>query len=372
MVALIVLLGCVVIAVRRFTSIGGGLARDGRRFAEASLFDSVSELNGDDDDSKATIIFMSEMARGEAARSVKFADILKGTNNFSETSIIGSGAYGLVYLAEMEDGTRLAVKKLSGDMCLVEREFLAEVEALLAARHENLVPLQGFCIRGRQRLLFYPYMANGSLHDRPGALRWRDLLHIARGASRGVLHIHERCTPRIVHRDIKSSNILLDEAHEARVADFGLARLILPDRTHVTTELVGTPGYIPPEYGQAWTATRRGDVYSFGVVLLELLTGKPPVEVVRGQRQQRELVPWVVQMRSMGKHAEVLDPLLRGNGDEPQMLYVLDLACLCVDAVPFRRPAIQDVLSWLENVDTIGISPEDATLQMPDNRHGHC
>jgi serine/threonine protein kinase len=372
MVALIVLLGCVVIAVRRFTSIGGGLARDGRRFAEASLFDSVSELNGDDDESKATIIFMSEMARGEAARSVKFADILKGTNNFSETSIIGSGAYGLVYLAEMEDGTRLAVKKLSGDMCLVEREFLAEVEALLAARHENLVPLQGFCIRGRQRLLFYPYMANGSLHDRPGALRWRDLLHIARGASRGVLHIHERCTPRIVHRDIKSSNILLDEAHEARVADFGLARLILPDRTHVTTELVGTPGYIPPEYDQAWTATLRGDVYSFGVVLLELLTGKPPVEVVRGQRQQRELVPWVVQMRLMGKHAEVLDPLLRGNGDEPQMLYVLDLACLSVDAVPFRRPAIQDVLSWLENVDTIGRSPEDATLQMHNNGDGHC
>ena len=205
-------------------------------------------------------------------------------------------------------------------------------------------------------------MANGSLHDwlhdRPGgadALRWRDRLRIARGASRGVLHIHDHCTPRIVHRDIKSSNILLDASGEARVADFGLARLILPDRTHVTTELVGTPGYIPPEYGQAWAATRRGDVYSFGVVLLELLTGRRPVEVLPSQRRSWELVGWVTRMRAMGRHAEVLDHRLRGGGgDEAQMLYVLDLACLCVDAAPFSRPAIQDVVSWLENVDTIG------------------
>ncbi|TVU08636.1 hypothetical protein EJB05_42047, partial [Eragrostis curvula] len=382
LVALVLLLGCVVIAVRRFMSTGGSsVVGDGGKFGEASVFDSMSELDGGDD-SKATIIFMSEEFGGggdAASKSVKFVDILKATDNFSPASIIGSGGYGLVYLAELEDGTRLAVKKLNGDMCLVEREFRAEVEALSAARHENLVPLQGFCIRGRLRLLLYPYMANGSLHewlhDRPAGspLRWRDRLRIARGAARGVLHIHESCTPQIVHRDIKSSNILLDDRHEPRVADFGLARLILPDRTHVTTELVGTLGYIPPEYGQAWTATRRGDVYSFGVVLLELLTGRQPVEVLKGQqRGQRELVPWVMQMRAMGKHVEVLDPLLRGNGDEAQMLYVLDLACLCVDAAPFSRPTIQDVVSWLENVDTIGASPEDATtLQMPGG-DGHC
>ncbi|KAK3131149.1 hypothetical protein QOZ80_6BG0502650 [Eleusine coracana subsp. coracana] len=363
-VALIVLLGCVVITVRRLILSKNGVSsvRDGGKFfaEDNSLFgNSMSdELYDDSKGNKGTIVFMSEHDANNN-KSVRLVDIVRATNNFSETSIVGSGAYGMVYLAELDDGTRLAVKKLNGDMCLMEREFRAEVEALSAARHENLVPLQGFCIRGRLRLLLYPYMANGSLHewlhDRGPALTWRDRLRIARGASRGVLHIHDRCTPQIVHRDIKSSNILLDEAHEARVADFGLARLILPDRTHVTTEMVGTPGYIPPEYGQAWTATRRGDVYSFGVVLLELLTGKPPVEVLRGQRQQRELVPWVMQMRSMGKHLEVLDPLLRGNrGDEAQMLYVLDLACLCVDVVPFSRPGIQDVVSWLDNVDTIG------------------
>ncbi|XP_020393969.1 tyrosine-sulfated glycopeptide receptor 1 [Zea mays] len=365
-VAIVVLAGCMVIAVRRVKPKGS--VDDAGKFAEASMFDSTTDLYGDD--SKDTVLFMSE-AGGDAARHVTFSDILMATNNLGPASIIGSGGYGLVYLAELEDGTRLAVKKLNGDMCLADREFRAEVETLssASARHENLVPLQGFCIRGRLRLLLYPYMANGSLHDwlhdRPGgaeALRWRDRLRIARGTSRGVLHIHEHCTPRIVHRDIKSSNILLDESGEARVADFGLARLILPDRTHVTTELVGTPGYIPPEYGQAWVATRRGDVYSFGVVLLELLTGRRPVELVPAQRQQWELVGWVARMRSQGRHADVLDHRLRGGGDEAQMLYVLDLACLCVDAAPFSRPAIQEVVSWLENVDTIGAPSEDVKI----------
>ncbi|KAF0908698.1 hypothetical protein E2562_028135 [Oryza meyeriana var. granulata] len=357
LIAVIVFLGCVVIAVRRVVS--NGAVHDNGKGVDTSLFDSMSELYGDS--SKDTILFMSE-ATGEAAKSITFRDILKATNNFSKANITGSGGYGLVFLAELEDGTRLAVKKLNGDMCLVEREFQAEVEALSATRHENLVPLLGFCIRGRLRLLIYPYMAHGSLHDwlherRAGGagagaaaqqLDWRARLNIARGASRG-------CKPQIVHRDIKSSNILLDEAGEARVADFGLARLILPDRTHVTTELVGTPGYIPPEYGQAWAATLRGDVYSFGVVLLELLTGKRPVEAVPPPHgQQRELVRWVLQMRSQGRQAEVLDRRLRGRGDEAQKLYVLDLACLCVDSTPFSRPAIQDVVSWLDNVDTIG------------------
>uniref|UniRef100_A0A0E0HIA8 non-specific serine/threonine protein kinase n=1 Tax=Oryza nivara TaxID=4536 RepID=A0A0E0HIA8_ORYNI len=363
LVILIVSLGCLVIAVRRVMS--NGAVHDGGRGVGASLFDSMSsELYNDNDSSKDTIFFMSEVA-GEAAKAVTFVDVLKATNNFSPANIIGSGGYGLVFLAEMEDGARLAVKKLNGDMCLVEREFQAEVEALSATRHENLVPLLGFCIRGRLRLLIYPYMANGSLEDwlherhagggAPQQLDWRARLNIARGASRGVLHIHERCKPHIVHRDIKSSNILLDEAGEARVADFGLARLILPDRTHVTTELVGTPGYIPPEYGQAWVATLRGDIYSFGVVLLELLTGRRPVETLPPpQGQQWELVRWVMQMRSQGRHAEVLDPRLRGNGDEAQMLNMLDLACLCVDSTPFSRPEIQDVVRWLDNVDTIG------------------
>lgn len=127
--------------------------------------------------------------------------------------------------------------------------------------------------------------------------------------------MHQICEPHIVHRDIKSSNILLHEEFEAHVADFGLLRLILPYNTHVTTELAGTLGYIPPEYGQAWVATLRGDMYSFGVVMLELLTRKRPIEVFK-PKMSRELVGWVQQMRSQGKQEEVFDPHLRGEGFE--------------------------------------------------------
>ncbi|KAM3240117.1 hypothetical protein ACQJBY_053668 [Aegilops geniculata] len=306
--------------------------------------------------SEQTLVVM-RMPQGKTEENkLKFADILKATNNFDKENIIGCGGYGLVYKAELPDGSKLAIKKLNGEMCLMEREFSAEVDALSMAQHDNLVPLWGYCIQGNSRFLVYSYMENGSLDDwlhnryddAISFLDWPTRLKIAQGASMGLSYIHDVCKPQIVHRDIKSSNILLDKEFKAYVADFGLARLILPDRTHVTTELVGTMGYIPPEYGQAWVATLRGDMYSFGVVLLELLTGRRPVTVLS---TSKELVPWVLQMRSEGKQTEVLDPTLQGRGYEEQMLKVLETACKCVDNNQFRRPAISDVVSSLASVE---------------------
>lgn len=289
-------------------------------------------------------------------------EILKATNNFNQANIIGCGGFGLVYKATLANGTNLAVKKLSGDLGLMEREFKAEVEALSTAQHDNLVSLQGYCVHDGVRLLMYSYMENGSLdfwlHEKPdGAsqLDWPTRLKIARGAGDGLAYMHLICQPHIVHRDIKSSNILLDDKFKAHVADFGLSRLILPYETHVTTELVGTLGYIPPEYGQAWVATLRGDMYSFGVVMLELLTGKRPFEVCK-PRTSRDLVSWVQQMRKEGKAEEVFDPLLRGKGFEEEMLQVLDVACMCVNQNPVKRPSIKEVVDWLENV---GASQQD-------------
>lgn len=284
-----------------------------------------------------------------------FTDILKATNNFDQANIVGCGGFGLVYKATLANGTKLAIKRLSGDMCVIDREFKAEVEALSMAQHENLVSLQGYCICGNFRLLIYSYMENGSLdywlHERDdggSVLEWPARMRIAQGASRGLAYIHQICQPHIVHRDIKSSNILLDEEFKAHVADFGLSRLMLPFNTHVTTELVGTLGYIPPEYGQAWVATLRGDMYSFGVVLLELVTGRRPVEIL--PKLSRELVNWVQQIRCQGKLDEAFDPHLRGKGFEEQMLQVLDVACMCVNQNPFKRPTINEVVSWLENI----------------------
>nr|AAV33330.1 putative leucine-rich repeat receptor-like kinase [Oryza rufipogon] len=301
-------------------------------------------------------LVMVPQGKGEQTK-LTFTDLLKATKNFDKENIIGCGGYGLVYKGELSDGSMLAIKKLNSDMCLMEREFSAEVDALSMAQHDNLVPLWGYCIQGNSRFLIYSYMENGSLddwlhnrdNDASSFLDWPMRLKIAQGASQGLAYIHDVCKPNIVHRDIKSSNILLDKEFKAYVADFGLSRLILPNKTHVTTELVGTLGYVPPEYGQGWMATLRGDMYSFGVVLLELLTGRRPIPVLSASK---ELIEWVQEMRSKGKQIEVLDPTLRGTGHEEQMLKVLEVACQCVNHNPGMRPTIREVVSCLDIIGT--------------------
>jgi hypothetical protein len=257
-IAIILLLVCLLVLIR-MKGFKAKNKRDDNVDVEASSFYSSSE--------QTLVVIRMPQGRGEENK-LKFADILKSTNNFDKANIVGCGGYGLVYKAELPDGSKLAIKKLNGEMCLMEREFSAEVDALSMAQHDNLVPLWGYCIHGNTRLLIYSYMENGSLDDwlhnrddEAGSfLDWPTRLKIAQGASLGLSYIHDVCKPHIVHRDIKSSNILLDKEFKAYVADFGLARLILPNQTHVTTELVGTIGYIPPEYGQAWVATLRGDI----------------------------------------------------------------------------------------------------------------
>ncbi|KAM3240106.1 hypothetical protein ACQJBY_053659 [Aegilops geniculata] len=346
-IAILLLLGRFIVSIR-VKGLTGKNRRDSNGDVEATSFYSSSE--------QTIVVIRIPQGKGQESK-LKFADIIKATNNFDKDNIIGCGGYGLVYKAELPDGLKLAIKKLSGEMCLMEREFSAEVDALSMAQHENLVPLWGYCVQGNSRLLIYSYMENGTLDDwlhnrddyASSYLDWPTRLKIAQGASLGLSYIHDICKPQIVHRDIKSSNILLDKEFKAYVADFGLARLIIPNKTHVTTELVGTMGYIPPEYGQAWVATLRGDIYSFGVVLLELLTGRRPVPV---SFTTKELVPWVLQMRSEGKQIEVLDPTLRGTGYEEQILKVLEAACKCVDHNQFRRPTIMEVVSCLGSIDT--------------------
>ncbi|KAG9454992.1 hypothetical protein H6P81_007896 [Aristolochia fimbriata] len=305
---------------------------------------------------ESSLVLLGSTANSIEFKNLNFSDIVKATNNFDQSSIIGCGGFGLVFKATLPNGTKLAVKKLSGDMCLMEREFKAEVEALSTAKHKNLVLLRGYCVSGNSRMLIYSYMENGSLdywlHEKTDGrerLDWPTRLRIAQGAGVGLSYLHQICDPHIVHRDIKSSNILLDDNFEAHVADFGLSRLILPYRTHVTTELVGTLGYIPPEYGQAWVATLRGDIYSFGVVMLELLTGRRPMEVFK-PKMSRELVEWVQQMRLQGKQEQVFDPLLGGKGFEQQMQQVLEVACKCVNQNPLQRPTIDEVVSWLRQI----------------------
>ncbi|KDP29473.1 hypothetical protein JCGZ_19302 [Jatropha curcas] len=293
----------------------------------------------------------------ENYKELSLDDLLKSTNNFDQANIIGCGGFGLVYRATLPDGRKVAIKRLSGECGQVEREFRAEVETLSRAQHPNLVHLQGYCIFKNDRLLIYSYMENSSLDywlhekiDGPSLLDWNTRVHIAQGAARGLAYLHQSCDPHILHRDIKSSNILLDENFKAHLADFGLARLILPSDTHVTTDLVGTLGYIPPEYGQASVATYKGDVYSFGVVLLELLTGKRPMDMCK-PKGSRDLISWVLQMKKENRESEVFDPFIYGKDNDKQLLWVLDIACLCLNESPKVRPSTMQLVSWLDSIE---------------------
>lgn len=292
--------------------------------------------------------------QSSGCRDLTVSDVVEATNNFSQSNIIGCGGFGLVYRAELPNGTKAAIKRLSGDCGQMEREFQAEVEALSRAQHKNLVSLKGYCKHGNDRLLIYSYMENGSLdywlHERvddESPLKWRTRLKIAKGAAQGLAYLHNE--PNIIHRDIKTSNILLDERFRAHLADFGLARLLCPYDTHVTTDLVGTLGYIPPEYGQTLYATFKGDVYSFGVVLLELITSRRPVEVVKG-KNCRDLVSWVFQMKFEGRYGEIFDLSIWEKSFENELLEVLGIACKCLDQDPRRRPWIDEVVLWLDGV----------------------
>uniref|UniRef100_A0A0E0CDW7 non-specific serine/threonine protein kinase n=1 Tax=Oryza meridionalis TaxID=40149 RepID=A0A0E0CDW7_9ORYZ len=307
---------------------------------------------------RSTLVLL--FANGDdGERTMTLDDVLKATGNFDESRIVGCGGFGMVYRATLADGREVAVKRLSGDFWQMEREFRAEVETLSRVRHRNLVTLQGYCRVGKDRLLIYPYMENGSLdhwlHERAdvegGALPWPARLSIARGAARGLAHLHATSEPRVLHRDIKSSNILLDARLEPRLADFGLARLVRAhDDTHVTTDLVGTLGYIPPEYGHSSVATYRGDVYSLGVVLLELVTGRRPVDMARPPGGGRDVTSWALRMRREARGDEVVDASVGERRHRDEACRVLDVACACVSDNPKSRPTAQQLVEWLDAI----------------------
>ena len=345
---------------------------------EADLFSVVTGYDEGDEDGSRDLKAVVLSSAGNLPKELTISEIMEATDNFSQENLVGCGGFGMVYKAVLGDGTELAIKRLSSELGLmVEKEFAAEVETLSRARHENLVPLLGYCVRGGLRLLIYAYMHNGSLdawlHEDDGGCRldWPARLRIAEDVSRGLAHVHLACNPPIIHRDIKSSNILLDSGFRAHLADFGLARLILPQYTHVSTELVGTLGYIPPEYGNAWVATLRGDVYSFGVVLLELITGRRPVDMI-GPRESSDLVASVLENSRLGEEhvSAVFDPRLRGNGFEDQMTAVLRLACLCVSHAPNRRPGIAEIVRHLAAVRSIFPSPQSTLGEQPSREAG--
>ncbi|PKA64504.1 Systemin receptor SR160 [Apostasia shenzhenica] len=291
-------------------------------------------------------------------KKLTFADLLEATNGFHDDSLIGSGGFGDVYKAQLKDGSVVAVKKLIHISGQGDREFMAEMETIGKIKHRNLVPLLGYCKVGEERLLVYEHMKYGSLedvlHSRQKAnikLRWAVRKKIALGAARGLLFLHHSCSPHIIHRDMKSSNVLLDENLEARVSDFGMARLMSAMDTHLSVStLAGTPGYVPPEYYQSFRCTTKGDVYSYGVVLLELLTGKPPTDAA-DFGESNNLVGWTKQHSKL-RISDVLDPeLLKEDPSlELELLEHVKIAFACLDDRPMRRPTMLRVMAMFKQI----------------------
>ncbi|KAI4322839.1 hypothetical protein L6164_022495 [Bauhinia variegata] len=274
-----------------------------------------------------------------------YKDLQKATCNF--TTLIGQGAFGPVYKAQMSTGETVAVKVLATNSKQGEKEFHTEVMLLGRLHHRNLVNLVGYCAEKGQNMLVYVYMSKGNLashlySEENGPLSWDLRVHIALDVARGVEYLHDGAVPPVIHRDIKSSNILLDHSMRARVADFGLSREEMVDKQ---AAIRGTFGYLDPEYISSGTFTKKSDVYSFGVLLFELIAGRNPQQ---GLMEYVELAA----MNTEGKVGweEIVDSRLDGKFDEQELNEMAALAYKCINRAPRKRPSMRDIVLVLTRI----------------------
>ncbi|XP_019419320.1 PREDICTED: BRASSINOSTEROID INSENSITIVE 1-associated receptor kinase 1-like isoform X2 [Lupinus angustifolius] len=279
------------------------------------------------------------------------------TDNFSNKHILGRGGFGKVYKGRLADGSLVAVKRLKEERTQGgELQFQTEVEMISMAVHRNLLRLRGFCMTPTERLLVYPYMANGSVasclrerHDGDPPLDWPIRKCIALGSARGLAYLHDHCDPKIIHRDVKAANILLDEEFEAVVGDFGLAKLMDYKDTHVTTAVRGTIGHIAPEYLSTGKSSEKTDVFGYGVMLLELITGQRAFDLARlANDDDVMLLDWVKGLLKDKKLEVLVDADLQGNYDDDEVEQLIQVALLCTQGSPVERPKMSEVVRMLE------------------------
>ncbi|KAG9142770.1 hypothetical protein Leryth_005527 [Lithospermum erythrorhizon] len=308
------------------------------------------------------------MRRSSMLVKFSFKEIEVATNNFSIDNVIGSGGYGNVYKGVLLDGSEVAFKrfkKLSEDG---ENDFMHELEVIASVRHVNLVALRGYCTvstkhEGYQRIIICDLMKNGSLYDHLFAskgekLSWPVRQNIALGTAKGLAYLHYGVQPAIIHRDIKASNILLDEGFEPKVADFGLARFSPDGITHLSTSVAGTIGYVSPEYALYGQLNEKSDVYSFGIVLLELLSGKKAVMAVNNDEPPIILSDWAWSLVGENQTLDVIDENIPHLGP-PEVLkkYVL-IALICSHPKLSVRPTMDQVVKLLDSDAPLPVIPE--------------
>ncbi|CAN1194996.1 LRR receptor kinase BAK1 [Linum perenne] len=310
-------------------------------------------------------------------------ELLAATDSFSDDSVIGSGGFGKVYKGRLPDGSLVAVKRLKpGQTPGCELQFQTEVEMISVTVHRNLLRLRGFCTTPTERLLVYPYMPNGSvasclrgksfmlcfLHHtryylyikllnfgslgRPPSqlpLDWPTRNRIALGSAKGLSYLHDECDPKVIHRDVKAANILLDEEFEAVVGDFGLAKLMNCNDTHVTTAVRGTIGHIPPEYFTTGRSCEKTDVFGYGIMLLELVTGESAYHLAGiAYDNDAILLDWVKGLVQEKKLEMLVDPDLHNNYVDSEVEQMIQVSLLCTQGPLSGRPKMCEVVTMLE------------------------
>ncbi|XP_047316609.1 probable LRR receptor-like serine/threonine-protein kinase RKF3 [Impatiens glandulifera] len=286
-----------------------------------------------------------------------FDQIKTATKKFSRDNIIGKGGYGNVYKGILPDNTEIAVKRFKNCSVSGDAIFAHEVQVIASVRHVNLVALRGYCtattpMEGHQRILVTDLVKNGSLHDHlfgttKNNLSWPIRQKIALGTARGLLYLHQGAQPAIIHRDIKASNILLDEAFEPKVADFGLAKFTPEGMTHLSTRVAGTMGYVAPEYALYGQLTERSDVYSFGVVFLELLSGKKALMAVE-DGQNMLITDWAWSLVRDGRALDVIEDGMSDLGNAEVMEKYVLIAVLCSHPQLYARPTMDQVVKMFD------------------------
>ncbi|KAF5480945.1 hypothetical protein F2P56_001647 [Juglans regia] len=303
-----------------------------------------------------------------AAQTFNFRQLATATKNFRQECLIGEGGFGRVYKGQLDKtGLVVAVKQLDRNGLQGNREFLVEVLMLSLLHHENLVNLIGYCADGEQRLLVYEYMPLGSLEDHlldlapeKKPLDWFTRMKIALQAAKGLEYLHEKANPPVIYRDLKSSNILLDNDFNAKLSDFGLAKLgPVGDKSHVSSRIMGTYGYCAPEYQRTGQLTVKSDVYSFGVVFLELITGRRVIDTTRCTEEQN-LITWAQPVfKDPQRFPELADPLLHGEFPLRALHQAVAIAAMCLQEEQAVRPLMTDVVTALS---FLGNSPSDGTV----------
>ncbi|KAI9401883.1 hypothetical protein POPTR_001G183000v4 [Populus trichocarpa] len=308
------------------------------------------------------------IALGYSQSTFTYEELAMATDNFSEANLLGQGGFGYVHKGILANGTVVAIKQLKSGSGQGEREFRAEIEIISRVHHRHLVSLFGYCIAGAQRMLVYEFVPNYTLefhlheNGRP-TMNWSTTMKIAVGAAKGLAYLHEDCQPKIIHRDIKASNILIDHSFEAKVADFGLAKHSLDTETHVSTRVMGTFGYMAPEYASSGKLTAKSDVYSFGVVLLELISGRRPVDRTQSFIDD-SIVDWarplLKQALEDGNFDAVVDPKLQ-DYDSNEMIRMICCAAACVRHLGRFRPRMSQIVRALEGNMPLGELNEGIT-----------